>query len=169
LVNRKYHGGTDKACYLYSANHYPFWKDKFPKLDWQWGMFGENLTVEGLDESKVKIGDVYRIGTAVVQVSQPRQPCFKLGIRFEDQIAVDMFWQMPFPGIYVRIVEQGEVSNGDHLVLVKPNSGGLSVSEVYSVFSSRRNDISLIQRALAEPYLAESCRKDIQKIYDALT
>jgi len=89
VINRKYHGGPDKACYLYSANHYPFWKDKFPKLDWQWGMFGENLTVEGLDESKVKIGDVYRIGTAVVQVSQPRQPCFKLGIRFEDQIAVD--------------------------------------------------------------------------------
>jgi len=88
VIDRRYHGGEDKACYLYSADHYPFWKERYPSLNWQYGMFGENLTVKGLEEEKINIGDTYKVGTAIVQVAQPRQPCFKLGIKFEDQSAI---------------------------------------------------------------------------------
>jgi len=168
VINRKYHGGPDKACYLYSTCHYPFWKEKFPNLDWQWGMFGENLTVNGFVESEVRIGDKFRIGGAVVQVSQPRQPCFKLGLRFGDQTIVDQFWSMPFPGIYVRVIKQGEVKCGDEIVMLETNPSSLTVRDVYSIFSSGRKNLELIQKALAEPYLAQSCKNDIQKIFDAM-
>ncbi|MDP2335201.1 MAG: MOSC domain-containing protein [Bacteroidota bacterium] len=163
VLDRRFHGGADKACYLYSADHYSFWKNKYPKLDWKWGMFGENLTVEGLDESEIRIGDRYQIGDALVQVSQPRQPCFKLGVRFGDQAVVDDFWNSPFPGIYVRVLRPGKVSKGDEPILIDRNSESLSVSQVFSIFRSNRNNPEFIQKAIQEPFLAESCRRDIQK------
>jgi MOSC domain-containing protein YiiM len=107
VIDRRHHGGLDKACYLYSADHYPFWRGLYPHLDWQWGMFGENLTVAGLDESELRIGDTFRIGTAIVQVSQPRQPCFKHGVRFGDPDAVKKFIEAEKPGVYVRVLEEG--------------------------------------------------------------
>lgn len=164
VLDRRYHGGVDKACYLYSADHYPFWKDKFPELKWEWGMFGENLTVKGLNESDVRIGDRFQIGGAIVQVSQPRQPCFKLGVRFGDQNMVDDFWNLPFPGVYVRVLEPGNVAKGDRFTLLESNPESLSVSQVFLIFRSNRTDINLIKKAIDEPFLAESCRKDIQKL-----
>ncbi len=164
VLDRRYHGGVDKACYLYSADHYPFWKLKYPELDWNWGMFGENLTVSGLDESTIRIGDRFQIGEAVVQVSQPRQPCFKLGVRFGDQKVVDDFWNLPYPGVYVRVLEPGHVSKDDQFTLLESNPDSLSVSRVFSIFRCKRTDIDLIQKAIAEPFLAESCRKDIRKL-----
>jgi len=164
VLDRRFHGGKDKACYLYSADHYEFWKSKYPNQDWQWGMFGENLTIIGLDESKVRIGDTYLIGESVVQVSQPRQPCFKLGVRFGDQSVVHAFWESPFPGVYVRILQTGEVKTGDKLTLIESNSESLSVSEVFSIFRSNRINMDLMQKAIDDTFLANSCRKDIQKI-----
>ncbi|MDP3432038.1 MAG: MOSC domain-containing protein [Bacteroidota bacterium] len=164
VLDRRYHGGVDKACYLYSADHYPFWKDKFPELKWEWGMFGENLTVSGLDESTIRIGDRFQIGGAIVQVSQPRQPCFKLGVRFGDQKVVDDFWNLPFPGVYVRVLQPGNVAKGDRFTLLESNLDSLSVSQVFSIFRSNKTNINLIKKAIDEPFLAESCRKDIQKL-----
>lgn len=166
VLDRRYHGGTDKACYLYSADHYAFWKSKYPNQDWEWGMFGENLTVEGLNESQIRIGDRFQIGDAVVQVSQPRQPCFKLGVRFGDQKVVDDFWEAPFPGVYVRILKTGMVKKGDQFILLESNPESLSVSQVFSVFRSNRDNVELMQLAVADLFLAESCRKDIRKILD---
>jgi len=166
VLDRRFHGGPDKACYLYSADHYQFWKTKYPDQDWQWGMFGENLTVGGLDESNIHIGDVYQIGEAIVQVSQPRQPCFKLGVRFGDQKVVDDFWLLPFPGIYVRVLQFGNVKKGDEFVLLERNPDSLSVSQVFSIFRVNRDKDDLIRKAIVEPLLAESCRRDIQKILD---
>lgn len=166
VLDRRYHGGVDKACYLYSADHYPFWKDRYPELKWEWGMFGENLTVSGLNESNIRIGDRFQIGGAVVQVSQPRQPCFKLGVRFGDQKVVDDFWNLPFSGIYVRVLQPGNVSKGDRFTLSESNPDSLSVSQVFSIFRSKRTDFELIKKAIAEPFLAESCRKDIQKLLE---
>lgn len=166
VIDRRYHGGTDKACYLYSSDHYPFWKTKYPDLNWQWGMFGENLTVQGLSESEICIGNIYQIGEALVQVSQPRQPCFKLGIRFGDQMVVNDFWNLPFPGIYVRILQSGQVQKGDEIVLIDQNSDRLSVSQVFSIFRSSSLDRELILKAMNNQFLAESCRRDIQKILD---
>jgi len=166
VLDRRYHGGIDKSCYLYSADHYPFWQNKFPDQDWEWGMFGENLTVSGLNESEISIGDIYQIGEAVVQVSQPRQPCFKLGVRFGNQSVVDAFWESLYPGVYVRVLQSGSVKKGDKLILIKPNSNSLSISQVFSIFRSNRTNKDLIQKAIDEPFLADSCRRDIQKILD---
>lgn len=166
VLDRRFHGGADKACYLYSAGHYPFWKTKYPDLDWQWGMFGENLTVHGLDESEIYIGDTYQVGEAVVQVSQPRQPCFKLGVRFGDQKVVDDFWSLPYPGVYVRVLQSGMVKIGDEFVLLDRNPDCLSVSQVFSTFRSTPTDQKLIQKAIENQFLAESCRRDLQKILE---
>ena len=166
VMDRRYHGGKDKACYLYSSDYYNFWKNKYPEADWQWGMFGENLTVAGLNESEILIGDIYRIGKAVVQVSQPRQPCFKLGIRFGNQQAVDDFWHLPYPGVYVRVVESGSVRVGDEMILLERNPQSLSLVEVFSVFRLDRENRELMKKAIAEPFLADSCRKDIRKILE---
>lgn len=164
VINRMYHGGVDKACYLYSADHYSFWKSKYPDLDWQWGMFGENLTVSGLDESEIRIGDQLQIGDAVVQVSQPRQPCFKLGVRFGNQKVVSDFWELPYSGVYVRVLSEGNVKSGDAITLLKRVDDSLSVSQVFSIFSRNREDKNLIRKAIAEPFLAVSCRRDIEKL-----
>lgn len=164
VIDRRYHGGTEKACYLYSADHYSFWQNKYPDLEWKSGMFGENLTVIGLDESVIRIGDCYRIGDAIVQVSQPRQPCFKLGIRFNDQAIVDDFWEAPYPGVYVRVIQPGAVKNGDELILTEQNPESLSIAEVFSLFSANPNTLGRIQEAIAEPFLAQSCRNDLLKI-----
>ncbi|MBA4410431.1 MAG: MOSC domain-containing protein [Bacteroidota bacterium] len=166
VLDRRYHGGEDKACYLYSADHYPFWKTKYPDLDWQWGMFGENLTVRGLDESEIYIGDTYQFGEAVIQVSQPRQPCFKLGFRFGNQKVVDDFWSLPYPGFYVRVLQPGKVQKGNEFVLLDRDTDCLSVSQVFSIFRSIPTDRKLIQKAIENQFLAESCRRDIQKILD---
>jgi len=166
VLDRRFHGGADKACYLYSADHYAFWKTKYPDQDWQWGMFGENLTVSGLDESEIHIGDIYQVGEAVVQVSQPRQPCFKLGVRFGNQKVVDDFWLLPYSGIYVRVLQFGNVKKGDEFILLERNSDSLSVTQVFSIFRVNRDKDDLMRKAIDEPLLAESCRRDIQKILD---
>ena len=166
VLDRRYHGGIDKACYLYSADHYPFWKSRFPGQEWKWGMFGENLTISGLNESEIHIGDRFQIGEAVVQVSQPRQPCFKLGVRFGDQSVVDDFWNSPFPGVYVRVLQAGNVQKGDELFLIDRNTDSLSIKQVFSVFRLDRTNYELMRKAIAEPFLAESCRRDIQKILE---
>ena len=103
VIDRKYHGGVDKACYLYSANHYTYWKQLYPNLEMPWGMFGENLTVEGLDESEINIGDTFEIGETIVQATQPRQPCFKLEFRFHNNEIVKQFVDSGFAGVYVRV------------------------------------------------------------------
>lgn len=158
----KHHGGSDKACYLYSADHYGYWRKLFPDLNWQWGLFGENLTVEGLDEGDMMIGDIYQIGEAKVQVSQPRLPCYKLGIRMESAKAVKEFLKSPYPGVYLRIIEEGHVEVGDVFKLIESAENGISVREVYSLFSSNKLNIELKELAINDQFLAESIKKDLR-------
>ena len=91
VIDRKHHGGEYKACYLFGSDYYDDWKKKYPQLDWNWGMFGENLTVDGLDEHQLQIGAVYTLGEATVQITEPRQPCYKLGIKFGTQKVIIEF------------------------------------------------------------------------------
>ena len=164
VIDRRYHGGSDKACYLYSADHYPFWQKKYPNQDWKWGMFGENLTVSGLNESEIRIGDRFQIGNAEVQVTQPRQPCFKLGVRFGDQSVVSDFWSLPYPGVYVRVLSQGDVKADDEMILLDRNPESLSVSQVFSIFHENKENLEMIKKVIAEPFIAASCRRDIEKL-----
>ncbi len=140
VTDRKYHGGEFKACYLFSSNQYPYWKKLYPHLDWHWGMFGENLTVDGLDETKIHIGDVYKIGDALVQITQPREPCFKLGVRFGSQKILKQFIDHGYSGTYVRTLEEGHVRTGDKVELVNQANNSLSIFELNrELFAKNKN------------------------------
>ena len=163
VMDSRFHGGKDKACYLYSAGHYPYWKKLFPEAEWEWGMFGENLTVDNLDESQLLIGDIFRIGGAIVQVTQPRQPCFKLGIRLGNQDAVKRFSLADFPGAYVRVLEEGFVQKDNEVILVKSYPGSPSLKMVFNMLfhdNFVRDEVTI---AAGSPFMAESCRKDLSK------
>ncbi|MDF1672625.1 MAG: MOSC domain-containing protein [Vicingaceae bacterium] len=162
VVDRKHHGGINKACYLYSADHYPFWQSKFPGLDWAHGMFGENLTIEGLNEAKINIGDAYEVGTAIIQVSEPRRPCSILGIRFGTQAIVKEFYHAPYPGIYVRVLQEGKIKKGDTLKLIKQEENSLSVSSVYSLFASDDKNHKLAEKAIKISALSEICKNSLR-------
>lgn len=164
VIDRRYHGGVDKACYLYSADHYEFWKAQYPDLDWQWGMFGENLTVEGLNESEINIGDIFKIGEVEVQVTQPRQPCFKLGIRLENTNAVNKYIEAEMPGVYVRVLAEGKINTGDTIEIIHKSSSNASVKDVYHYLYHPKSNIEKIKKAIEIPELAESCRADLRKL-----
>ena len=118
------HGGPDKAVYMYPAEHYPRWLQDVPRHSniLVAGAFGENLTTTGLNEDSVSIGDVFRIGSSEVQVTQPRQPCFKLGLRFNDGSLGRIMMQTGRTGWYVRVLKTGSLQSGDEIhVLRRPN------------------------------------------------
>ena len=161
VMDRRYHGGVDKACYLYSANHYSHWQKLYPDLEMPWGMFGENLTVKGLHEAEVNIGDIFKIGDTVVQAAQPRQPCFKLEFRFNDQEIVRKFVDSGFSGVYVRVLENGFVKSGDSIELLE-RKNAVSIQKVYEFIYASEFDPE-IKSAVHDPFIAESCRKDLLK------
>jgi MOSC domain-containing protein YiiM len=164
VIDRKHHGGIDKACYAYNLNHYPFWKERYPKVDMQHGAFGENLSIQGLNEHEILIGDQYQIGEAIVEVSQPRQPCMKLGVRFNDAKIIKEFLNEPYPGVYFRVIQEGKVQAGDPLVLINRVEHNLSVAQVFSLFgNSKRQDWA--EKAILMDKLAERCKADIKRIY----
>lgn len=157
VVDRQYHGGIDKACYAYSADFYDHWKTEFPHLDWDYGMFGENLTIEGLDERKVSIGDIFTVGEAIIQVSEPRQPCMKLNVRMDSNMAVKKFTQFGHSGVYFRVLQPGKVTPGDTLVLKKKGYPELFVHDVFRLIYQKGDD-PLRAIARAHPDLADSTR-----------
>ncbi|WP_067028769.1 MOSC domain-containing protein [Allomuricauda sp. CP2A] len=163
IADRKVHGGIFKACYLFSSDHYPYWKEKYRDLDWNWGMFGENLTVEGLDESKIKIGSIYRLGTALVQITQPREPCYKLGIRFGTQNILKEFIDHGFPGTYIRVLEVGRVSKGDVMELVEESKSPLTTRQFYHLLFSRDKNSDHLKLAINNDALPLGKRERLEK------
>ncbi|HLD14819.1 MAG TPA: MOSC domain-containing protein [Burkholderiales bacterium] len=125
------HGGEDKAAYAYPHEHYAFWARELGRNDFSFGQFGENLTVEGLLEDAVFIGDIFRAGEALVQVSQPRAPCFKLGIRMGDAGFVARFAAANYTGFYLRVLEEGRVAAGDAIMLAERAKDSVSVSGAF--------------------------------------
>ena len=162
VIERKYHGGIDKACYIFSEDHYPAWQAKYPHLEWSHGMFGENLTVNGLDEKTIRIGDVFKVGSAKVQVSEPRQPCFKLNIRFNSKTAVKEFVHYKHCGCYLRVIDEGYVENGDVFRLIESNPESLTVYETFSLLYAKKKDVKLVERALKDPFLGTSTKRSFQ-------
>ena len=162
VVDRRYHGGVDKACYLYSADHYKYWQNLYSNLEMSFGIFGENLTVEGLHEAEVNIGDIYKIGEAVVQATQPRQPCFKLEFRFNDRNIVRQFIDSGFAGVYVRVIEKGNVKTGDSMELFE-RKNSLSIQKVYELIYTDKFQKEAVLQAVNDPFIAASCRRDLMK------
>lgn len=164
VIDRRYHGGKDKACYLYSADHYKYWQQLYPDLDLSWGMFGENLSVEGLHEDDVNVGDIFQIGEVMIQATQPRQPCYKLGIRFGTQKMVRQFVDSGFSGVYVRVLQNGKVKAGDEMIFIEKKNS-LSIKDVFKLLytSDFENEKENFERAIDDPFIADSCRKDLLK------
>lgn len=161
VIDRRYHGGIDKACYLYSADHYEYWQNLYPDLEMPFGMFGENLTVEGLQEAQINIGDMFKIGDAVVQATQPRQPCYKLEFRFHDKAIVRKFVDSGFSGVYVRVLKNGKVRAGQNMELNGRNDSP-SIQQVYRWIYAEEFDPE-VARAVNDPFIAASCKKDLLK------
>ncbi|MCF2874482.1 MULTISPECIES: MOSC domain-containing protein [unclassified Tenacibaculum] len=131
VCDRVHHGGIEQAVYAYSEKHYAYWKEFYPDLDWRYGMFGENLTIDDLDESKIHVGDTYKVGEVIIEVTKPRQPCMKLGVRFNNMKIVKQFWKQDFPGIYFKILETGKVKSGDEFEQIKSCPENPTIAEVY--------------------------------------
>lgn len=163
VYDRRYHGGKDKACYLYSNDHYAYWKEKYPKLDWSTGMFGENITIEGLNEANLQIGDILYIGECRVQVSQPREPCFKLGIRFESQKILKEFIAAPYPGVYVKVIESGAVKTGDHVQLSERLHDSIGLLEIWDLLYAKNPDVDLLEFAAHFQHLGDGARQALLK------
>src|SRR5581483_7245917 len=146
------HGGPYKAVYAYAHEHYSYWRAEWRDRDaFAPGMFGEDLTTEGLLEADAHIGDRYRIGSAILQVTQPRMPCYKLGVRFDRVDMVKRFWLSDRPGIYFSIVTEGELGAGDAIEKVGEQADGISVADVAALYRGTKNDPALLERALRAP------------------
>jgi MOSC domain-containing protein YiiM len=157
------HGGVNKAVYVYPSEHYAFWKRELPDADLGWGNFGENLTTEGLLEDRVRIGDTLRIGSAEFIVTQPRMPCFKLGIRFNRADMVKRFHLSGRSGFYLSIVREGEVGADDEVAHGAGREDSISVAAIFGLYTADDADRQLMQRATELPALSPSWREHFRK------
>jgi MOSC domain-containing protein YiiM len=141
------HGGADKAVYVYPSEHYTYWRRELPGVALPWGVFGENFTTEGLLEDGVQIGDHVAIGTAEFAVTQPRMPCFKLGIRFGRPDLLKRFLQSGRTGFYLSVIREGTVAAGNAIEHSKGKTPGLTVSEIVSLYRQDADNQDLLRRA----------------------
>ena len=153
------HGGADKAIYAYPSEHYGFWRNELPGTDFSWGAFGENLTTEGLLEDRVHIGDRFRAGSAEFIVTQPRMPCFKLGIRFNRPDMVKRFLHSGRTGFYLAVLREGDIGAGDPLELVGEDDSHITVGDVVGLYAADAANQDLLRRASELSSLPESWRE----------
>lgn len=154
------HGGRNKAVYAYPSEHYDFWRGELPGMELPWGIFGENLTIEGLMEQDACIGDHFRIGEAVVLVRQPRIPCYKLGLRFGRDDMPKRFLASGRSGIYFSVLEEGLVNVGDAIERVHRNEHGISVAEVNRAYVHGRENVPLVRRIVRSEILPAGLHQD---------
>lgn len=156
------HGGQYKAVYCYPTEHYEYWKSELPGRELPLGIFGENFTTAGLLEDSVHLGDTFSVGSAEVIVTQPRLPCYKLGIRFEMDDMVRRFLAARRTGFYLAVVREGDVRAGDEMRLLVRSPLAVPVSEItrlYVAKSYRDEDLAAIERAVQVEALPQSWKK----------
>jgi MOSC domain-containing protein YiiM len=152
------HGGPDKAVYAYPAEHYPYWRSELGRPELTWGMFGENFTVEGMLENEINIGDTFRIGSAVVKVTQPRMPCYKLGVKFGRDDILKMFLNSLRSGFYFAVITEGKVEAGDPVESLSRDRQNVTVADITRLYSIDKNNLELKRRAIEVEALPESWR-----------
>lgn len=155
------HGGVDKAVYAYPAEHYEYWTQELPNMELSWGVFGENLTVRGLSENTLCIGDCLRMGSAVLMVTQPRLPCYKLGIRFERDDMAKRFLASRRSGFYLSVVEPGEVSAASTIEIVSHDPNKVTVADISRLYLGQTRDPRLLERASNVAALPEAWKVDL--------
>jgi MOSC domain-containing protein YiiM len=155
------HGGPDKAVYAYPSEHYNYWKKRLSNTKLPWGMFGENFTTEGLLEEQVNIGDVFRVGSSELVATQPRMPCYKLGVKFGRMDIVRQFMESKLTGIYFRVLKEGEVGTGDAIELISRDKNNVTVKDIVQLVTGKA-DIRMLQRAVSIKALPEAWRQQLQ-------
>jgi MOSC domain-containing protein YiiM len=163
------HGGPTKAVYVYPMEHYAYWKTELPGHDLPWGSFGENFTVEGVDEGSVCIGDEFRVGSARLVVTEPRMPCFKLGIKFGRADMVKRFLKSQRSGFYFGVVEEGRVQAGDELERLSRHPDDLSVADVTRLYTTEKGNAALLSKAVSVSVLPESWRSYFERQLEKLS
>ena len=155
------HGGPEKAVYAYPAEHYEYWRQELPGVSFPWGKFGENLTTEGLSEDTLCIGDRLRIGSAVLMVTQPRLPCYKLALRFERDDMIRRFLKSGRSGFYFAVIEPGEVSTGSKVEILNRDPNRVTVADIGRLFGGQTRDPDLLQRATNVGALPEDWKAEL--------
>src|SRR6266404_5340680 len=150
------HGGASKAVYAYPSEHYNYWRTELPGVDLPWGMFGENFTTEGLLEDAVYIGDRFRIGETEVMVTEPRMPCYKLGIKFGRAEIIKRFLASRRTGFYFAVIREGMVAAGDALKLIGHEQQEISVADITRLYGFESDDVKTLRRAIEVEALPES-------------
>lgn len=159
------HGGAYKAVYCYPLEHYTYWKQELPVHDLTMGNFGENFTTEGLLEESVHLGDRFSIGSAEVVVTQPRLPCYKLGIRFQSDVMVKRFLASKRSGFYLAVMREGDVGVGDEIKEISRDPNRVSISEINRLYRAKNYtnaDIDVLRRSLQVAAFPESWKEDFR-------
>jgi MOSC domain-containing protein YiiM len=150
------HGGASKAVYAYPSEHYDYWRAELPGVDLPWGMFGENFTTEGLLEEAVYIGDKFRIGETEVMATEPRMPCYKLGIKFGRADIIKRFLASRRTGFYFAVAREGIVSAGVAGELIGREQHEISVADITRLYAFEKNDLKSLRRAIEVEALPEN-------------
>jgi len=153
------HGGPNKAVYVYPSEHYAYWATELPDRPLGWGMLGENLTTEGLLETEVHVGDRFRVGTAEVVVTQPRMPCYKLGIKLGRPEMVERFLASRRSGFYLAVLREGEIGAGDSIELLERDPHQVAITDVVRIYVQDRDDVDTLRRVLQVEALPEHWRE----------
>ncbi len=163
VADLKVHGGVEKACYLFGTESYPRWKQKYQDLDWDWGMFGENLTIDSLDERELIIGDTYRLGEAIVEIGLPREPCYKFGIRMGSQKVIEEFIEDNRPGTYVKILQEGSVQKGDKMELLSKFDKRLSIWQFFHLLFAKDKDQDVLSLTLEHEKIPDRKKAQLRR------
>jgi MOSC domain-containing protein YiiM len=157
------HGGVDKAVYLYPSEHYSYWRTQLPDVELPLGAFGENFTSEGILEDQIKIGDRIRVGSAEFLVTQPRMPCYKLAIRFDRRDMVKRFFESKRSGLYLSVIREGEVENGDTIEFTEKQETGVTITDIVNLYTVDSRNQELLRRATELPALPQSWKDYFRK------
>jgi MOSC domain-containing protein YiiM len=159
----KVHGGPNKAVYAYPEEHYGFWRKEFPKMSLPWGMFGENFTTQGMFENMVNIGDRFEVGTSELVATQPRMPCYKLGVKFGRMDIIKRFLASGLTGIYFKVIREGEVGAGDEIKLIKKDENNVTVKDIARLYTVDKDDLETMERAIKLKYLPSGWRSHFKE------
>jgi MOSC domain-containing protein YiiM len=162
------HGGPDKAVYGYPSEHYAYWSERLSLNPLSWGAFGENFTTEGLLETKISVGDRFRLGSATVMVKTPRLPCLKLAAKFRRDEMIEDFVNSERSGFYFSVVQEGEVEAGDEFHFLGGETPTLTISEANRLYLPASFDPDLLRRGTEVKSLPESWRERYQRKLDAI-
>lgn len=142
------HGGADKAVYAYPKEHYNYWKRELPEMSLRWGMFGENFTTQGMFEEMIYVGDQFQVGTAKVVATQPRMPCYKLGVKFGRMDIIKKFLASGLSGVYFKVTKEGELEQGDEIKLIKKDENNVTIKDIVKLYTVNKDDVQTMERAI---------------------